>query len=220
MVDDTVISYVPDTKLLFGFQKWFYSKIHKTCFLSFKYWTIFLVFSVYLLITVPFAAIWYFQLVISLSNDICENPGPVIVPQNDDISRYFSFCNWNLNTMSKDGFSRVHLLNAHNSIHKYDIISLCETSLGHGETVPENILPGYHYHECNHPSGKKQGGVGIFYRETLPIIIRDDLSFDECIVAELRFGRKKIFFTVLYRNPKYKADSPEFYSFITFKIFK
>ena len=76
------------------------------------------------------------------------------------------------------------------------------------------MLPGYIYHPCNHPSGEKKGGVGIFYKDTLPIKIRSDLSFDECIVAELQFGRKKIFFTVLYRNPIHKAASPEFYAFI------
>ena len=60
----------------------------------------------------------------------------------------------------------------------------------------------------------KKGGVGIFYKDTLPIVIRSDMSFDECIVAELRFGRKKEFFTVLYRNPTHKADSPEFLNFV------
>ena len=114
----------------------------------------------------------------------------------------------------KDEFSRVSLLNAHNSIFKYDIISLCETSLSENEIVPENILEGYHYYGCNHPSGEKKGGVGIFYKDSLPIKIRSDLSFDECIVAELRFGRKKIFFTVLYRNPMHKADSLEFLNFM------
>ena len=39
-------------------------------------------------------------------------------------------------------------------------------------------------------------------------------SFDECIVAELRFGRNKICFTVLYRNPIHKVGSPEFFNFI------
>ena len=93
------------------------------------------------------------------------------------------------------------------TIHNYDIMSLCETSLSKNEILPENILEGYHYYACNHPSSEGKGGVGIFYNDTLPIIIRNDLSFDECIVAELRFGRKKIFFTVLYRNPKHKADT-------------
>ena len=74
----------------------------------------------------------------------------------------------------------------------YDI-SLCETSLSNSEFVADNILRGYNYHPHNHTSGEKKGGVGIFYKDSLPIKIRGDLSFHECIVAELRFGRKKYF---------------------------
>ena len=66
-------------------------------------------------------------------------------------------------------------------------------ALSDNETVPENILQGYNYYACNHTGGEKKGGVGLFYKESLPILIRDDLSFEECIVAELRFGRKIIF---------------------------
>ena len=54
----------------------------------------------------------------------------------------------------------------------------------------------------------------VFYKDTLPIIIRSDLPFDECLVSELRFGRKKVFFTVVYRNPKIKANSLEFINFM------
>ena len=128
-------------------------------------------------------------------------------------SGFLSFGNWNLNTLSKDDFHRISLLEANNTLFNYDIISLCETSLNDSLKVPENILNGYIYHGCNHPSGKKQGSVGIFYKSSLSLKIRNDLSFDECIVTELRFGRKKIFFTVLYRNPADKADSPEFEKF-------
>ena len=127
-------------------------------------------------LSIPLAILWYFQLVISLSNDISENPGPQHSNHFDRVSPYFSFCNWNLNTSSKDEFSRVSLLNAHNSIHNYDIF-LCETSLINGEFVPENILQGYNYYACNNTSGEKKGGVGIFYNDSLPIIIRCDLSF-------------------------------------------
>ena len=91
---------------------------------------------------------------------------------------------------------------------------MCETSLSNSEFVPVNILQGYNYHACSHTSGEKKGGVGVFYKESLPINLRGDLSFDECIVAEMRFGRKIIFFKVLYRNPMHKADSPEFFIFI------
>ena len=43
---------------------------------------------------------------------------------------------------------------------------------------------------------------------------RPDLLFEECLVTELNFGCKKIFFTVLYRNPENKANSVEFEEFI------
>ena len=57
--------------------------------------------------------------------------------------------------------------------------------------------------------------MGLFYKDTLPVIHRKDLSFDECIVIELKFGRKKIFFTVLYRSPSSKYGSPEFELFLS-----
>ena len=58
------------------------------------------------------------------------------------------------------------------------------------------------------------GGVGLFYKNSLPAVIRRDLSFDECLVIELKFGRKKVFFSVLYRSPAFKHNSPEFETFL------
>ena len=158
-------------------------------------------------------AVWLFSLLLILSSDVHPNPGP---PINSDFSSgFFSFCNWNLNTLSKDNFSRVTLLEANNTFHNYDIISLCETSLNDETVVPENILPGYLYHPHNHPDGKKSGGVGIFYKDSLPLKIRNDLSFNECLVCQLNFGRRKLFFTVFYRNPEHKANSIGFQDFLT-----
>ena len=55
------------------------------------------------------------------SNDVETNPG-------DFVNNFFSFCNWNLNSLAKDNFYRVKLLEAHNSFQNYDFISICETS--------------------------------------------------------------------------------------------
>ena len=96
----------------------------------------------------------------------------------------------------------------------YDIISLCESSLNDDTPVPDNALPGYKYHPLNHPSGQRNGGVGIFFKDTLPLRVRDDLSFDECLVTELIFGRKKIFFSVFYRNPENSINSLGFDTFL------
>ena len=51
----------------------------------------------------------------------------------------------------------------------------------------------YTFVHANSPTNTKRGGVGLFYRDSLPIVVRDDLSFDESIVLELKFGRKKYF---------------------------
>ncbi len=158
-------------------------------------------------------AFWLFYLLL-LSGDIHPNPGPLVHP-NDFSSGFLSFSNWNLNSLAANDFKRITLLHAENIIHKYDIISLCETSLNDETVVPTDAIPGYVFHPLNHPSGERHGGVGIFYKESLPLRVRDDLSFDECLVIELKFGRKKIFFSVLYRNPRNKASSVEFHTFLS-----
>ena len=153
-------------------------------------------------------AIWICLMRLALCPDIHPNPGPA--QSNQFAAGFLSFCNWNLNTLSKNDFSRITLLEAHNTEHNYDIISLCETSLDDKAEVPE--MTGFKFHSCNHSDGNRSGGVGIFCKESLPLKIREDLFFSACIVCELIFGHKHIFFTVLYRNPKDKKDSVEFIS--------
>ena len=93
--------------------------------------------------------------------------------------------------MKKIVFERVQLIEAHNSVYSYDLISLCETSLNDQIDIPDPLLDGYKFISCNHPSGNRRGGVGLFYREDFPLLVRDDLSFDESIVCEITLDRKK-----------------------------
>ena len=58
---------------------------------------------------------------------------------------------------------------------------------------------------ANNPANVRHGGVGLFYKNSLPVIVRNDLSFDESIVTEIKFGPKKIFFIVLYRSFNYTS---------------
>ena len=53
-----------------------------------------------------------------------------------------------------------------------------------------------------------------FIKNDLPIKIRNDLSFDESIVVEVVFGRKKIFFTVIYKSSSYCQESSQFELFL------
>ena len=119
-----------------------------------------------------------------------------------------------LNSLAKENFERVTLIEAHNSIFDYDLISICETSLKDSIEIPDPLLSEYKFIPANHPDNVSHGGVGLFFKNSLPVKHREDLSFEQSIVVELKFGRKKIFFTVLYRSPSHKRESPEFETFI------
>ena len=117
--------------------------------------------------------------------------------------------------IAKDDFQRVRLIEAHNSIFKYDLLSICETSLNDSIKLPDILLNDYTFVHSKIPKNTRHGGVGLFYKNYLPINIINDLSFDESIVIELNFGRKKVFFTVLYRSPAFSHISPEFKVFLS-----
>ena len=149
--------------------------------------------------------IWVISLLIIMSNDIELNPGD---------NKLFTFCNWNLNSLTKDNFSRLNLLEVHNLVFNYDIISLCETHLNNTVELPSILLNGFKSIFSHHPSGNKRGGVALFYKENLPVVERNDLSFNECIVIEIHTEKKNIFLTVIYRSPHDKDGSPEFERFL------
>ena len=58
------------------------------------------------------------------------------------------------------------------------------------------------------------GDVSLLYRNSLPCSVRHVQGFDQALVVELNFKRKKIFFTVLYRSPSNPNGSPEFDNFL------
>ena len=152
---------------------------------------------------------WLSIILILLSNDVHLNPGPHF--QNN----FFNFMSWNVNSLAKENFKRVRFIEADNTKFNYDLISLCETSLNDSVELPETLLNDYTFVPANHPANTRHGGVGLFFKNSLPVIVRNDLSFDESIVVELKFGRKKIFFTILYRSPAFNYTSPEFQVFLS-----
>ena len=152
---------------------------------------------------------WLPILLIIISNDIHLNPGPHYYQNN-----FLNFMSWNLNSLAKESFQRVRLIEAHNSIFNYDLISICETSLNDSIELPETLLNDYTFVSANNPANTRDGGVGLFYKNSLPVTVPNDLSFNESIVIELKFGREKRFFTVLYRSPSFDHTSPEFQTFL------
>ena len=109
-------------------------------------------------------------MLILLANDIEFNPGPQYH------ENFFSFMNWNVNSLRKNDFQRVQLIEAHNSVFDYDLISLCETSLSDSFEIPDPLMDDYTFLTANHPSNNSRGGVGLFYKNSLPLIPRNDLA--------------------------------------------
>ena len=125
---------------------------------------------------------------IYLSNDISKTPGPEPHFQNN----YYNFMSWNLNSLAKDNFHRVSLIEAHNSYFIYDLISVSETSLNDSVELPQPLINTFL--PANNPTNTRRGRVGLFYRNSPPVVVGNDLSFDESIVVELKFGRKRMFY--------------------------
>ena len=73
---------------------------------------------------------------------------------------------WNANSIVKDDFNRVSLIEAHNSIFNYDIISICETSLDDSVALPDSLLNDYTFVSSNNPANARHGGVGLFYKKS------------------------------------------------------
>ena len=69
--------------------------------------------------------VWVGSRIISLSGDVEINPSSKL----NALNCCFSICNQNLNSISAHSFTKVSLLSAYSSVHKFDIICLSQTYL-------------------------------------------------------------------------------------------
>ena len=106
--------------------------------------------------------LWVGSQVISLSGDLEINPGPKL----NALNRCFSICHWNLTSISTYMFTKVSLLSAYSSVHKFDTICLSETYLNSEPPFNDKNLEitGYNLVREDQPSNSKRGGVCIYYK--------------------------------------------------------
>ena len=152
---------------------------------------------------------FYSQLLISLSGDIEQNPGP-------NRNGVLKFCHWNLNSISAREQAKIPIIEAYNSIHHYDIFAISETMLNSTVHTDDIFIEGFsrEIYRSENINNIRRGGVRIYYREGLSIRRRNDLELlSEIVCAEVSVARKKILFSVLYRSPSQSAE--EFDEFIS-----
>ena len=137
--------------IAFLFSKGYVSKISTKLYIS-----IFLLFNILLGVLV-----WLCSCLIILSGDVEVNPGP-----KNSVSECLSICDWNLNSILAHDYSKLFLLKAYISVHKFDIICLSETYLD--STVPlyvdKLVISGYNLICSGHPSKTKRGVVCLCYK--------------------------------------------------------
>ena len=145
---------------------------------------------------------------ISLTHgDIEVNPGP-----KKNCSSNFSFCQWNLNSLSAHNYVKLSSLQAYNSVYKHDVICLSETYLDNSVLSDESDLnfPGYKLVRADYPGNVKRGGVCIYFKESLSIRFLDVPSnLNECLLCELSYKNKKCFIATLYRSPSQSREEFE-----------
>ena len=101
---------------------------------------------------------------ILLGGNVHRNPGPL------------SFCHWNLGGLPTDNFSKKFLLEAFLCVNGFDIVILGETHLTSKVTDDELNIEGYSFKRCDHPNDNPRGGIGIYYKSSLPLIFKPELT--------------------------------------------
>ena len=94
----------------------------------------------------------------------------------------------------------------------YDIICFTETFLDSSIENDDNriSIPGCNLLRADHPSNTKKVSACIYYKDHLSIVKRNDLcQLRECLVTGFRIGKKKCFFTCLYRSLSQTSDKLE-----------
>ena len=105
---------------------------------------------------------YFFGSVILLTHDDVEtSPGP------KKSHSYFSVCQWIVNSLTTNNMLKVSLLEAYNTVHKYDFICVSKTYFDSSVESDDDDLRinGYKLIRTGHHLNTKRGGVCIYYKE-------------------------------------------------------
>ena len=96
------------------------------------------------------------------------------------------------------------------------MICLSETYLG-SNILPDDSnmeIPGYYLVHSDHLSNKKDGGVCIYYKSHLPLIIIDINYLNECMRFELMVGDRLCNNTMFFNSSTVETGISDHYSLI------
>ena len=148
-------------------------------------------------------------LLLFMLGDIELNPGP----KKTNSSCEFSVCHWNLNSLAAHNFEKVGLLEAFNTINKFDIICVSEsyldsTFLSDNEDIN---IKGFKLVRANHPNNIKRGGACAYVRESVPVRVVLNHHLSECLILKVNLKNKKGYLVSLYRSLNQNPDEFELF---------
>ena len=75
-----------------------------------------------------------------------------------------------------DNFLKKTLLQAFLCVNNFDIVVLGETHLTSKIDNNDLEIEGYSFEHSDHPDGDARGGIGIYYKSSLPCIFKPELT--------------------------------------------
>ena len=128
-----------------------------------------------------------FKHLLLLSGNIEINPG---LKRSSTIK----FCHWNLDELAAHDFIKVPLIETFITTSNFDVVCLSGTFLD--STIPDDDvnmqINGYSLLRADHPNNIKRGGVCIYFKESLPLITKNDLTnLKDCLVTEINVNNEK-----------------------------
>ena len=144
------------------------------------------------------------QILLFISGSVELNPGPDISKKNN-----LSFAVWNLDSLPARDFARIPLIESLQNAYDFDMFGVCESMLTGNISNDDIHISGFSPgpFRPDKASTIRNGGVCLYFKESLPIKERCDLEIiPETIVAEIKLHRKKVFIVLSYRHPNMSND--------------
>ena len=158
------------------------------------------------------------QILLLISGSVEINPGP-----NASKTKNLSFAIWNLDSLPARDFARIPLIETLQCTYDFDIFGVCESMLNENISNDEILINGFSPDpfRSDKASHIRNGGVCLYFKESLPIKERCDLEIlPETIVAEIKLNRKKIFFVLSYCHPSMPTNEFEEYTKLLENIYE
>ena len=157
---------------------------------------------------ITYLCYFFCSLILLTHDDVETNPGP-------KKSHLHFCCHWNVNSLIAHNMLKVSLLEAYNTVHKYDFICISETCFDSlGESEDDDLrINGYKSIQIDHPLNTKRGGVCMYYKESLVVKMINISYLQECLLCEVMIDNIRGCIALIYRSPS--QNSLEFQHFLS-----